>query len=100
MTIEQRIRDAEAMLFARDALEIDEQLVNSPIDRSPTMAILPVPDWDWQVEPDDDGSRITVGVDLNPATFWRKHLLAHLRRPALRREITECLHALGASAEY
>jgi uncharacterized protein YndB with AHSA1/START domain len=55
-------------------------------------------DWDWQVEPDDDGSKVTVGVDLNPATFWRKHLLVHLRRPALRKEITESLHALGAAA--
>jgi uncharacterized protein YndB with AHSA1/START domain len=56
-------------------------------------------DWDWQVEADDDGSRVTVGVDLNPATFWRKHLLVHLRRPALRKEITESLNALGVAAE-
>ena len=54
-------------------------------------------DWDWQVEPDDDGSRVTVGVDLNPATFWRKHFLVHLRRPALRKEITESLKALGVA---
>lgn len=56
-------------------------------------------DWDWQVEPDDGGSRVTVGVELNPTTFWRKHLLVHLRRPALRKEITESLSALGEAAE-
>ncbi len=56
-------------------------------------------DWDWQVEPDHDGSRVTVGVDLNPTTFWRKHLLAHLRRPALRKEIMDSLNALGVAAE-
>jgi uncharacterized protein YndB with AHSA1/START domain len=56
-------------------------------------------DWDWQVEPDGDGSRVTVAVDLHPETFWRRHLLVHLRRPALRIEITESLQALGAAAE-
>jgi uncharacterized protein YndB with AHSA1/START domain len=56
-------------------------------------------DWDWQIEPDDDGSRVTVGVDLNPATFWRKRFLVHLRRPALRKEITESLESLRAAAE-
>ena len=56
-------------------------------------------DWDWQVESEDDGSRVTVGVDLNPATFWRRHLLAHLRRPTLRKEILDSLHALRFAAE-
>jgi len=56
-------------------------------------------DWDWQVEPDDDGSRVTVGVELNPVTFWRKHLLVYLRRPALRKELHESLKALGVAAE-
>jgi hypothetical protein len=55
-------------------------------------------DWDWHVEPDSEGSRVTVRVDLNPATFWRKHLLVHLRRPTLRKEITESLDALGTAA--
>jgi uncharacterized protein YndB with AHSA1/START domain len=56
-------------------------------------------DWDWQIEPDNDGSRVTVGVDLNPATFWRKYFLVHIRRPALRKEITGSLASLGAAAE-
>lgn len=54
-------------------------------------------DWEWQVEPDGDGSRVTVTVDLNPLTFWRKHLLIRLRRPALRKEMQESLAALGSA---
>ena len=56
-------------------------------------------DWDWQVEQNGAGSRVTVGVDLNPATFWRKHLLVHLRRPALRAEILGSLRALGCALD-
>ena len=52
-------------------------------------------EWEWHVEPDADGSRVTVTVDLYPITFWRKHLLAKVRRPALRREIRGSLQALG-----
>jgi uncharacterized protein YndB with AHSA1/START domain len=55
-------------------------------------------DWDWQVEPEDNGSRVTVGVDLHPASFWRKYLLVHLRRPALRRELIQSLQALAGAA--
>jgi polyketide cyclase/dehydrase/lipid transport protein len=52
-------------------------------------------EWEWHVEPDAGGSCVTVTVDLNPITFWRKHLLAKIRRPALRREIRGSLQALG-----
>ena len=54
-------------------------------------------DWDWRVEPDQDGSRVTVSVDLNPTTFWRKHLLVRIRRPALRKEIRDSLRALDTA---
>jgi Polyketide cyclase / dehydrase and lipid transport len=54
-------------------------------------------DWEWHVEPDGDGSRVTVTVDLNPLTFWRKHLLIRIRRPALRKEMQESLAALGSA---
>jgi polyketide cyclase/dehydrase/lipid transport protein len=50
--------------------------------------------WEWCVEPDNSGSRVTVAVDLHPRTFWRKHLLVHLRRPALRRELRASVQAL------
>ena len=54
--------------------------------------------WEWQVEPDGEGSKVTVTVDLNPLTFWRKHLLIRLRRPALRKEMQASVAALGATA--
>jgi uncharacterized protein YndB with AHSA1/START domain len=54
-------------------------------------------DWTWQVEPADGGSTVSVSVDLRPVTFWRKHLLVKLRRPALRREMHASLVALSAA---
>jgi uncharacterized protein YndB with AHSA1/START domain len=54
-------------------------------------------DWCWHVEPDGDGSKVTVTVDVNPITFLRKHLLIRIRRPALRKEMQESLAALGAA---
>ena len=51
-------------------------------------------DWEWHVEPDESGSMVTVTVDLNPVTFWRKHLLVRIRRPALRKEMRASLAAL------
>ena len=41
---------------------------------------------------------VTVTVDINPITFWRKHLFVRIRRPALRREMHDSLAALGAAA--
>ena len=55
-------------------------------------------DWEWHVESDQNGSRVTVTVDLNPTTFWRKHLLVRIRRPALKKEISDSLQALGEVA--
>ncbi len=55
-------------------------------------------DWDWHVAPAGAGSTVTVSVDLNPITFWRRHLLVRLRRPSLRKEMQESLAALGAAA--
>jgi hypothetical protein len=31
-------------------------------------------DWEWRVEPLENGSMVTVTVDPNSVTFWRKHL--------------------------
>lgn len=52
-------------------------------------------DWEWHVEADGAGSMVTVTVDLNPITFWRKHLLIRIRRPALRKEMQASLAALN-----
>jgi len=54
-------------------------------------------DWDWLVEADGEGSKVTVTVDLNPTTFWRKHLLVKIRRPVLRKEMDDSLEALAAA---
>jgi hypothetical protein len=54
-------------------------------------------DWEWLVEPNEGGSMVTLTVDLNPITFWRKHLLVRIRRRSLRKEMQESLAALAAA---
>jgi uncharacterized protein YndB with AHSA1/START domain len=55
-------------------------------------------DWAWRVDADDEhGSTVSVTVDLEPMTFWRKHLLVRIRRPALRREMHASLDALDTA---
>jgi uncharacterized protein YndB with AHSA1/START domain len=54
-------------------------------------------EWEWHVEPDEVGSLVTVKVELHPTTFWRKHLLVKVRRPALRKEMVDSLQALNAA---
>jgi uncharacterized protein YndB with AHSA1/START domain len=54
-------------------------------------------DWVWHIEPDGAGSRVTVTVDLNPLTFWRKNLLIKIRRHGLRKEMHESLAALQSA---
>jgi hypothetical protein len=54
-------------------------------------------DWEWTVRPDGNGSQVAVAVDLQPLSFWRKYLLVHIRRPALRREMQKSLTALSAT---
>ncbi len=56
-------------------------------------------DWAWQVEPDGDGSMVSVTVDLKPVTFWRKYLLVKIRRPALRSEMRDSLGALRTAIQ-
>lgn len=51
-------------------------------------------DWVWHIEQEGVGSRVTVTVDLNPLTFWRRNLLIKLRRTGLRKEMHESLAAL------
>lgn len=54
-------------------------------------------DWEWHVESDGDGSRVTATVDLHPLSFWRKHLLIRIRRPALRKEMQRSVTALAST---
>jgi Polyketide cyclase / dehydrase and lipid transport. len=55
-------------------------------------------DWAWQVDPEGDGSMVSVSVDLKPVTFWRKHLLVKIRRP-LRSEMRDSLAALRTAIQ-
>ena len=54
--------------------------------------------WDWQVDPHPGGALVSVSWDLNPKTFWRRHLIVHLRRRALAREVPTSLQALANAA--
>lgn len=42
---------------------------------------------------------VSVTVDLKPMTFWRKHLLIKIRRPALRGEMRDSLGALRTAMQ-
>jgi hypothetical protein len=52
-------------------------------------------DWEWTVEPDGAGAQVMVSVELHPLTFWRRYLLVHIRRSALRNEMSASLAALS-----
>ena len=54
--------------------------------------------WHWHVQTDPHGSQVTVAWDLNPRTFWRRHLVVHLRRRALAREVPASIRAIEAAA--
>jgi uncharacterized protein YndB with AHSA1/START domain len=54
-------------------------------------------DWEWLVEPRQNGSFVTVSVELHPLSFWRKHLVVKIRRPLLRNEILNSLVALDSA---
>ncbi len=55
--------------------------------------------WTWNVADAPDGSRVTVGWELVPATFWRRLLLARIRaRQLARTEVPASLAALAATA--
>ena len=55
--------------------------------------------WRWQVDPDGDGSRVTLGWELRPKTFWRRALIVHVRNRQLRSEAPASLAALASRLE-
>ncbi|MGQ0830865.1 MAG: SRPBCC family protein [Microthrixaceae bacterium] len=64
-------------------------------DGNPSYAL-----WAWTVNPDPAGSRVAVSMELHPATFWRRVLLARIRaRQVGRTELPSSLAALGAAAK-
>jgi uncharacterized protein YndB with AHSA1/START domain len=51
--------------------------------------------WTWEVEPEADGSRLTLAWDLRPSGFLRRRVLAPVRaRHFARGEVDESLAAL------
>ena len=54
--------------------------------------------WHWSIEPHPGGSLVSVSWDLNPRTFWRRHLVVHLRRRALAQEVPASIRALESAA--
>jgi hypothetical protein len=55
-------------------------------------------EWRWRVAPlTATTSRVEVAWSVNPRTFWRRLLLARLRRPQLVAEVTGSLRALDAT---
>jgi uncharacterized protein YndB with AHSA1/START domain len=60
-------------------------------DGNPSYAI-----WRWIVDPGaQGGSQVTVSWDLNPATFWRRALLARIRARQLKREVPASIDSLA-----
>jgi uncharacterized protein YndB with AHSA1/START domain len=57
-------------------------------------------DWEWTIEPAGDGARVTLAADLNPRTFWRKHLIVKIRRPALRKEMAASIAAISSALAH
>jgi uncharacterized protein YndB with AHSA1/START domain len=54
-------------------------------------------EWRWRVVPlTATTSRVEVLWSVNPRTFWRRLLLARLRRPQLVAEVTHSLRGLDA----
>lgn len=59
-------------------------------DGNPSYAV-----WTWALQPEDDGTLVSVGWEVNPKTFWRKHLFAPmLRRRQLEGEVAASIAAL------
>jgi uncharacterized protein YndB with AHSA1/START domain len=63
-------------------------------DKNPSYAT-----WQWNLEPTDTGSRVSVSWDVYPKTFWRRLLAAPMRRRMLRRETAASLDTLRRTLE-
>jgi uncharacterized protein YndB with AHSA1/START domain len=57
-------------------------------------------DWSWKVDPASSGCVVEVSVELHPATFWRRVLLARVRACQLRRgELPDSLEQLARAVQ-
>jgi len=57
-------------------------------DGNPSYAL-----WTWQVGERNGGAEVTVRWDINPKTFWRRRLFAHIRHRQLQKEVRRSLAA-------
>jgi hypothetical protein len=58
-------------------------------DGNPSYAL-----WSWQVTPRGEGSTLTVTWTVHPKTFWRRLLLARVRRGFLADEVRDSVAGL------
>jgi uncharacterized protein YndB with AHSA1/START domain len=78
---------ARALRVDPDALVFEHRSVTD--DGNPSYVL-----WSWQVTPRGDGSTLTVTWTVHPRTFWRRLLLARVRRPFLADEVRGSLGGL------
>ena len=80
---------ATALTVDRSALSFEHRSCTD--DGNPSYAL-----WSWQVTPTPSGSTLTVTWSAHPQSFWRKLLLARVRRPLLASEVKASLATLDA----
>lgn len=68
---------------------------SKPDDDNPTCTV-----WRWEVEPEGDGSRITVGWELRPLSLFRRLVATPIRRWQIpRQDVPASLDALARVCE-
>ena len=80
---------SHARVLRYDPVQLTFQHVSDSDDGNPSFAV-----WTWTVTAEGDGAVVTVTWDVHPETFWRRFLLARIRRRQLVREVSASLHAL------
>lgn len=78
---------ARALTVDRAALTFEHRSCSD--DGNPSYGL-----WAWQVTPTEDGSTLTMTWAIHPKSFWRKLLLARVRRPVLADEVKASLAGL------
>lgn len=80
---------ATALTVDRSTLSFEHRSCTD--DGNPSYAL-----WSWRVTPTPSGSTLTVTWAVHLRSFWRKLLLARVRRPVLADEVKASLAALDA----
>jgi hypothetical protein len=80
---------AQALTVDRAELSFEHRSCSD--DGNPSYAL-----WSWQVSPAGHGSRLTVTWAVYPRSFWRKLLIARIRRPLLADEVKASLAGMDS----